>query len=188
MSMEKLAAPFLEKAKGGYYDDPKDAARAFLEHLRSDMLVLPYIAAVDAFQHWVYTYDEGAGELTADMLDEKWLEMEDRFLGAINYGDDIEFRKAGWHRKLHIFQIPFYYIEYGMAQVGAMQVWRNSQQIGAEEALRAYKTALGYGATKTLPELFEAAGAEFRFDEDMLSGLADMAQAKIEELESVINQ
>ena len=186
MSMEKLAAPYLMKSAGGYYNE-KDAARAFLEHLRTDMLFLPYMATVDAFQHWVYTYDESEGELTADMLDAKWLEMEERFLGAINYGDDQqEFRKLGWHRKLHIFQIPFYYIEYGMAQVGAMQVWRNSMEHGAEKALADYKTALGYGATKTLPELFEAAGAEFRFDVPMLSGIAEMVQAKIAELEAVI--
>ncbi|MEM8860204.1 MAG: M3 family oligoendopeptidase [Chloroflexota bacterium] len=185
MSMEKLAAPYLEKAKGGYYDDPKDAARAFLEHLRTEMFFLPYMATVDSFQHWVYTYDESDGELTAEMLDAKWLEMEERFLGAINYGDDLEFRKAGWHRKLHIFQIPFYYVEYGMAQVGAMQVWRNSQQNGADATLEAYKTALGYGATKTLPELFEAAGAEFRFDVDMLLGIAEMVQTKINELETI---
>ena len=186
MSMEKLAAPYLEKSAGGYYNQ-KDAARAFLEHLRTEMLFLPYMATVDAFQHWVYTYDESEGELTADMLDDKWLEMEERFLGAINYGDDTEFRKAGWHRKLHIFQIPFYYIEYGMAQVGAMQVWRNSMEHGAEKALADYKTALSYGATKTLPELFEAAGAEFRFDVPMLSGIAEMVQAKIAELEAIVN-
>lgn len=186
MSMEKLAAPFLEKSVGGFYNQ-KDAARAFLEHLRTDMLFLPYMATVDAFQHWVYTYDESQGELTADMLDDKWLEMEQRFLGAIDYGDDGEFRKTGWHRKLHIFQIPFYYIEYGMAQVGALQVWRNSLQHGAEKALSAYKAALGFGATKTLPELFEAAGAEFRFDAPMLSEIAEMVQAKISELEAIVN-
>ncbi|MFT5196115.1 MAG: oligoendopeptidase F [Cellvibrionaceae bacterium] len=186
MSMEKLAAPYLEKSAGGFYNE-KDAARAFLEHLRTEMLFLPYMATVDAFQHWVYAYDESEGELTADMLDNKWLEMEERFLGAINYGADTEFRKAGWHRKLHIFQIPFYYIEYGMAQVGAMQVWRNSLDQGAEKALADYKTALGYGATKTLPELFEAAGAEFRFDVPMLSGIAEMVQAKIAELEKIVN-
>lgn len=188
MSMEKLAAPYLEKAHGGYYTDPKDAARAFLEHLRSEMLFLPYMATVDAFQHWVYTHDdESEGALTADMLDAKWLEIEERFLGTINYGEDVAFRKAGWHRKLHIFQLPFYYVEYGMAQVGAMQVWRNSQQNGAQQALEAYKTALRYGGTKTLPALFEAAGAEFRFDTDMLSGIADMVQAKIKELKATIS-
>ena len=187
MSMEKLAAPFLDKEQGGYYNE-KDAARAFLEHLRTDMLFLPYMATVDAFQHWVYTYDENEGELTADMLDVKWLETEERFLGAINYGDDIEFRKTGWHRKLHIFQIPFYYVEYGMAQVGAMQVWRNSLKNEADVALQAYKDALSFGGTKTLPQLFEAAGAEFRFDVDMLSGIAEMVQAKIGELETVIQE
>ncbi len=187
MSMEKLAAPYLSKKFGGYYND-KDAARAFLEHLRTEMMFLPYMATVDAFQHWVYTYDESEGELTADMLDAKWLETEERFLGAINYGDDVEFRKTGWHRKLHIFQIPFYYIEYGMAQVGAMQVWRNSMNNGEDQTLEAYKTALGYGSTKTLPELFNAAGAEFRFDVDMLSGIAKMVQAKIAELEEVISE
>ncbi len=187
MSMEMLSAPYLVKEKGGYYNE-KDAAQAFLEHLRATIFFFPYMATVDAFQHWVYTYDGSDGEMTADMLDAKWLETEERFLGGIDYGDDIEFRKMGWHRKLHIFQIPFYYIEYGMAQVGAMQVWRNSLQKGADVALADYKSALTLGGTKTLPELFAAAGAEFRFDVPMLSGLADLVQAKIAELEAIVNK
>jgi oligoendopeptidase F len=94
-------------------------------------------------------------------------------------------RMTGWHRKLHIFTVPFYYIEYGMAQIGALQVWRNSlsDQAGA---LTAYRHALSLGGTKTLPELFAAAGAEFRFDTEMLTELVALVEDTIEALEKEV--
>jgi oligoendopeptidase F len=96
-----------------------------------------------------------------------------------------EARMTGWHRKPHIFTAPFYYIEYGMAQVGALQAWRNSlsDQAGA---LAAYRHALSLGGTKTLPELFAAAGAEFRFDTDMLADLVALVENTIDELEKAV--
>jgi oligoendopeptidase F len=96
-----------------------------------------------------------------------------------------EARRSGWHRKPHIFDTPFYYIEYGLAQVGALQVWGNSldDQAGT---VAAYRRALACGGTKTLPELFKAAGVEFRFDKEMLTGLVQLVEGTVKGLEEEI--
>ena len=84
----------------------------------------PYMAVVDAFQQWVYTHPDDA--LNAANCDTVWGEQWDRFMGGIDYSGFDDVKVTGWHRKLHIFQIPFYYVDYGIAQLGAVQVWRNS--------------------------------------------------------------
>ena len=89
---------------------------------------------------------------------------------------------TGWHRKLHIFHIPFYYIEYGLAQVGALQVWRNALR-DQRQAVATYRSALKLGGTRSLPGLYEAAAAEFRFDARMLSDLVGLIVATVAELE-----
>ncbi|MCA9947886.1 MAG: M3 family oligoendopeptidase, partial [Anaerolineales bacterium] len=138
MSMELLGAPYLTKDKGGFYNE-SDAARARLEHLESNINFWPYMAVVDAFQHWVYTNHKAATD--AANCDAKWGELWDRFMGGIDYSGFDDVKVTGWHRKLHIFQIPFYYIEYGLAQLGAVQVWGNSltDQAGA---IQSYLNAL----------------------------------------------
>ena len=175
MSMEKLAAPYLLKEKGGFYSK-RDAAHAFIDHLQNTILFLPYMATVDAFQHWLYTTET---EITAADLDQKWLELEQRFLSEIDYGDALEYQKSGWHRKLHIFQVPFYYIEYGMAQIGALQIWRNSLEHGEAAALAGYRNALQKGGTLTLPELFAEAKIEFRFDRELLTQLGQLIESQV---------
>jgi oligoendopeptidase F len=179
MAMEKIAAPYMTKKNGGFYT-ASEAARARIEHLETEILFLPYMAVVDAFQHWVYTHPEAAADSVN--CDATWGVLWDRFMPGIDWSGFKEARMSGWHRKLHIFTVPFYYIEYGMAQVGALQVWRNSlsDQTGA---LAAYRHALSLGGTKTLPDLFAAAGAEFRFDTDMLSQLVALVENTIEKLE-----
>ena len=178
MSMELLAAPYLTNQSGGFYTSPQ-AARARIDHLENILAFLPYMAVVDAFQHWVYTHPEQA--VNASQCDSTWQSLYKRFLPGIDWTDYEESLKTGWHRKLHIFTTPFYYIEYGMAQVGALQVWRNSLQ-DPSQALQAYRQALALGGTKTLPELFAAAGAEFRFDAEMLTGLVQLIEETTAEL------
>lgn len=180
MTMELLAAPYLTQDKGGFYT-PAEAARARIEHLEGILTFLPYMAVVDAFQHWVYTHPDAAQE--AKNCDQTWAALWDRFMPGVDWqGLDVE-RKTGWHRKLHIFTVPFYYIEYGMAQVGALQVWRNSLTDPAG-ALAAYRHALALGGTRPLPELFAAAGAEFRFDTTLLGELVDLIEQTIAQLET----
>ena len=149
------------------------------------VLFLPYMAVVDAFQHWVYTHPEEAAD--AANCDATWGALWDRFMPVTDWGGQETARVTGWHRKPHIFQSPFYYIEYGMAQVGALQIWRNSLE-DPEAALAAYRRALALGGTRTLPELFEAAGAEFRFDAQMLAELTELVEGTVAELEKDISE
>ncbi len=180
MSMELLSAPFLSKQYGGFYTK-QEAARARIEHLEGILLFLPYMAVVDAFQHWVYTNPELAA-ITGN-CDTAWGELWERFMPDVDFSGMEEERITGWHRKLHIFQVPFYYIEYGLAQIGALQVWRNSLH-DPDLAVLDYRKALSLGGTKNLPDLFAAAGADFRFDADILAELVALVEKTVQELET----
>jgi oligoendopeptidase F len=181
MSMELFSAPYLTKEFGGFYT-PAESARARIEHLEAIILFFPYMAVVDAFQHWVYTNPDQAAD--SARCDAAWDDHWTRFMPDIDYSGFEAERVSGWHRKLHIFHVPFYYIEYGMAQIGALQVWRNALQDQAA-AVAAYRHALALGGTKTLPELFAAAGAEFRFDTGMLTELVGLVEHAISELDAM---
>ncbi|MCC6601683.1 MAG: M3 family oligoendopeptidase [Anaerolineae bacterium] len=179
MSMELLAAPYLSRQHGGFYTTPQ-AARARIEHMEGIIAFLPYMAVVDAFQHWVYTHPQEAAHAT--QCDAAWDSLWLRFIPDVDWTGYEAIRQTGWHRKPHIFTSPFYYIEYGMAQIGALQVWRNSLT-NRSGALNAYRQALAYGGTKTLPELFASAGAEFRFDTELLTELVALVEQTTAELE-----
>jgi oligoendopeptidase F len=138
------------------------------------------MAVVDAFQHWVYA--DAPEEVTAAALDAKWSELWERFMVGIEYSGLEDAKETGWHRKRHIFLYPFYYIEYGFAQVGALQLWRNALQ-DPVRALEAYRYALGLGGTRPLPELYEAAGIQFSFDRETLRGLMELVEEKLSELD-----
>jgi oligoendopeptidase F len=160
MSMELLAAPYLTATNGGFYT-ARDAARARTEHLEGMLLFWPFMAVVDGFQHWAYTHPQDA--IVGDACDEAWAALWKRFIPDVDYSGLETVRATGWHRKLHIFQLPFYYIEYGLAQLGAAQVWANSLTDPAG-AMAAYRRALALGGTRPLPELYAAAGARLAFD------------------------
>jgi oligoendopeptidase F len=184
MSMELLAAPYLTAKEGGYYSEV-DAAHARIHHLEQQVLFWPYMTVVDAFQHWVYTHPRKAADPAS--CDEKWGELWARFIPGVDWSDLEEARVTGWHRKLHIFQIPFYYVDYGLAQVGALQVWRNSLS-DKQQAIRQYRQALALGGTRPLPELFAAAGAKFAFDAKTLTGLVGLIESTIDDLQQQITQ
>ena len=178
MSMELLSAPFLTDS--GMYTEA-EAARARLAHLESILTLWPYVAVVDAFQHWIYENHEHASDPVH--CDEKWSELYDRFMPGIDWGGMEQYKAARWQRQSHIIQSPFYYIEYGLAQLGAAQVWANSLHDFAG-AVRAYRKSLSLGSTATLPELFKAANAAFAFDAGTLKQSVDLIEQTIEELES----
>jgi oligoendopeptidase F len=180
MSMELLSAPYLTKEYGGFYEED-EAKRARIEHLEKTIMFLPYMAVVDAFQHWVYTNPEKA--MIPNNCDIKWTELWNRFqvyddLDSSEFEDVIA---TGWHNKLHLFHVPVYYVEYGMAQLGAIQVWGNALE-NQKEAVRQYRHALSLGGNATLPDLFEAAGAKFEFGEDMLQYAIDLVETNLREL------
>lgn len=182
MSMELLAAPYLTKDEGGFYT-PEEAARDRIAHLEKIILFWPYMAVVDAFQHWVYENVDAA--LDPDNCDEQWAALWDRFMVGIDYTGLEPDKRNGWHRKHHIHRLPFYYVEYGLAQLGAVQVWRNalSDQAGA---VAAYRRALALGGTADLPTLFETAGARFAFDAGTLGEAVDLIERTIDSLESTV--
>jgi len=181
MSMELLAAPYLTAESGGFYS-PADAARARSEHLEGMILFWPYMAVVDAFQHWVYTHADEA--MQPANCDAAWAGLWDRFMAGIDYSGLEAEKETGWQRKLHIFQIPFYYVDYGLAQLGAVQVWRGAldDQAGA---VAAYRRGLALGGTRPLPELYAAAGAKFAFDTATVSEAVALIERTLAQLEAV---
>lgn len=178
MGMEFLSAPYLNRA-GGFYTDA-DAARARIEKLETSIFFWPYMAVVDAFQHWVYENPRAA--MDPGNCDVEWGALWDEYMPGVDWSGLEEERVTGWHRKLHIFTSPFYYIEYGMAQLGAAQVWANSLR-NQKQAIADYKRALALGGTASLPTLFETAGAKFKFDAGTLRESVALMERTIEELE-----
>lgn len=179
MSMELLAAPFLTSDKGGFYS-PQDAARARIQFLEGGLLFWPYMAVVDAFQHWVYENLESARDTT--QCDKQWAKLWAEYMPGVDWSGFEDEMVTGWHRKLHIFEEPFYYVEYGLAQLAAIQVWRNSIS-DPEGAVKDYRNALSLGTSVTLPQLYKTAGAKFSFDQQTLSQAADLALNTISQLE-----
>jgi oligoendopeptidase F len=176
MAMELLAAPYLHQRDGGYYADEADYARARNEHLEGILLFWPYMAVVDGFQHWAYSNPEAADDPSA--CDQAWDGLWMRFMRGVDWAGLDDVRVTGWHRKQHIYRYPFYYVEYGLAQLGAVQVWRNALRDQAG-AVADYRRALALGGTATLPELFAAAGARFAFDRATLQDAVDLIEAQL---------
>lgn len=173
MSMELLAGPHLAQPTGYYAE--ADALSARLEHLEDLLVSLAHIASVDAFQAWVYTDPAGAD---AGARDAQWLRLRERFEAGVDWSGLDRERVARWYRQIHIFVYPFYYIEYAIAQIGALQVWRNARGDRAA-AIAAYRRFLALGATRPLPELYREAGVELRFDAAMLAELVAMVEEEM---------
>lgn len=181
MAMELMAAPYLSANEGGYYSEV-DAARHRIQHLQKIILFWPYMAVVDNFQHWVY--ENAAAAMDPANCDAAWTGLWQRFMPGVDWADFTSEMATGWQRKQHIFSSPFYYIEYGMAQVGAIQVWHNALQ-NRSEALARYRQALAKGGTISLPELYETAGARFAFDVPVMQDVVDLLEKTIAEQEAV---
>ena len=141
------------------------------------MDIFPWIATVDAFQHWIYSHP---GHTRAERQ-QAWLELMDRFGGDVDWSGHESVRANLWHRQLHIFLHPFYYVEYGIAQLGALQVWRNSKKDKAR-ALQDYHRGLALGGSRPLPELFAAAGCRFDFSRQNVQPLVQLVQNELANL------
>ena len=170
MSMELLAYDFLDE----FYTE-EDCCRAIRKHLEDVLKTLPWVATIDAFQHWIYTHPEHSQQDRTAF----WLELSKRFGGPIDWVGLSAEQEAAWHRQLHPFEVPFYYVEYGIAQLGALQMWLQYCQ-DAPSAIKAYKAGLSLGGSKPLPQLFNAAGLSFDFNVDMVSKLIDAVEAALE--------
>jgi len=171
MGMELLSLPHLEE----FYGHETDRARKrFLEDIVD---FFPFMARVDAFQHWVYTHVDAGREGRKD----EWVRLGRRFSPFVDRSGLERDERHSWHRKLHFFEAPFYYVEYGIAQLGALQVWMNSRR-DYEQAVAFYRNGLALGAARPLPELFEAAGCKFDFSQQTLRPLIEALMAEIERL------
>lgn len=169
MSMELIGYEGVES-----FYSREEAQRARRMHLEGVISGLCWIATVDAFQHWIYTHQGH----TREERRIAWLALLDRFGGDVDWSGYEEARGYMWHRQLHFFVVPFYYIEYGIAQLGALQVWANYRR-DRSQALTAYQRALALGGSRPLPELFAAAGCRFRFDAETIRGLVEMVREEL---------
>ena len=159
MSMELLGRPYFDMIYNA-----EDLRRVKRNQLVSVVKFLPFMVCIDAFQHWVYTNPS-----TAESRADYWESLVDEYLPHIDWTGLEEHKRIGW-QYLHVFQAPFYYIEYGIAQLGALQVWQNSLK-DYPGAVKLYKKALSLGGSQPLPALFEAAGGRFDMTEAMLKPL-----------------
>lgn len=180
MSMELLAAPHLARPIGFYPEE--DALSARLEHLEDLLQSLAHIASVDAFQAWIYTH-RGGTDATA--RDDAWLRFRDRFEPGCDWTGLRDERISRWYRQLHIFLYPFYYIEYAIAQIGALQVWRNARR-DPVQAIADYRRFLSLGATRPLPELYREAGVTLSFDAGLLAELVELVESEMADLRDAL--
>lgn len=172
MSMELMT----QEQWGEFYDE-EEANRAKMGHLEGVIFLLPWIATIDSFQHWIYSNPEHTREERAGV----WNSIRDRFGSNMNWEEYTKFRDVSWQQQGHLFGVPFYYVEYGIAQLGALQLWR-TQRKDPEKALSDYSNAMRLGNTKTLPELFTAADIKLGFDERHLSSLIQEVRTAMAEL------
>ncbi len=172
MGMELLAYDHLD-----VFYDGEDLHRARREQLEGIVNVFPWIATIDAYQHWLYLHPTH----TREARTAHWLSLNERFGGIVDYEGHEDARRAMWQRQLHLFGVPFYYIEYGIAQIGALQLWRNARQDKAQ-ALKQYREALALGGSRPLPELWSAAGLTFDFSKATLAPLIEDLMAELDKL------
>ena len=133
--------------------------RAKEHQLERTITIFPWIAIIDKFQHWVYENPLH----TVKERTTKWMEILQEFsTNSIDYTGLDMFREIGWQRQLHLFEVPFYYIEYGIAQLGALGIWKNSQS-DYNKAISDYKNALALGYSKSIVEIYNTAGITFDF-------------------------
>ena len=173
MSMELMAQPYLDE----FYDRPEDARRARRAHLEDLVRLLPWVATIDAFQHWIYLHPEH----TREQRIAQWLELDRRFGPAVSWEGLEKYRTVSWQRQLHLFEVPFYYIEYGIAQLGALQMWLQFREDRAS-AIGNYTRAMSLGGSRPLPELFGAAGLTFDFGPSTVRRLIEAVQEELEAL------
>jgi len=174
MSMELISMEHWDV----FFTNKDDLKRAKKEQLEKTLKTLLWIAAVDKFQHWIY---ENPNHSEEERMKE-WEKIISRYTSKIiDYSGLDEVKARGWQSQLHIFEVPFYYIEYGMAQLGAIAVWRN-YKTNPEKALDAYEAALKLGYTKSIPEIYKAAGIEFNFSPAYVNELSEFVKSELKKI------
>ena len=171
MSMELFSMDYWNV----FFKTSEELHRAKEQQLERVIIIFPWIATIDKFQHWVYKNPQHSLEERA----KAWVEISDEFTSPVlNYDGLDDYRSYGWQRQLHLYEVPFYYIEYGIAQLGAIGMWQQFKK-NKDAALNNYIQALSLGATTTLPNLFKAAGLEFNFSPEYISKLMQFVKSEM---------
>ncbi len=174
MSMELFSMDFWHS----FFNNSEELKRAKEHQLERVITIFPWIAIIDKFQHWIYENPQHSTEERAS----KWIEINDEFsTGELDLSGLEEFRKYGWQRQLHLFEVPFYYIEYGIAQLGAIGMWMQFKE-NKDRALDNYSRALALGGTRTLPELYQAAGIPFDLGPTRVKTLMDFVSGEMQKV------
>lgn len=163
-----------------FFDNKEELTRAKEQQLERVITIFPWIATIDKFQHWVYEHPQH----TEAERSEAWMSILNEFSSpVIDFSGLDQYRLYSWQRQLHLFEVPFYYIEYGIAQLGAIGLWQQFKQ-DPEKAINNYINALDLGGTRTLPDLFKAAGLEFDFSPKHISGLMQFVKQELEKVQA----
>jgi oligoendopeptidase F len=171
MSMELISYDGQDE----FYRTPEELNRAKEEHLEGIIKILPWIATIDKFQHWIYTHPTH----TAEERKVYWVQLSKEFgTGMVDWSGYELAQAYTWQKQLHLYEVPFYYIEYGMAQLGALAVWRNFLS-DKKRAVQQYKEALSLGYTKTIGEIYKTAGVEFNFSAPYIKELMKFVKAEL---------
>lgn len=174
MSMELFSMDFWDE----FFTSEEELKRAKEQQLERVITIFPWIATIDKFQHWVY---ENPGHTESERA-EAWMRIQDEFTSKeLDVSGLDEIRRYGWQRQLHLYEVPFYYIEYGIAQLGAIGLWQQYKN-DKDQAITNYISALSAGGTKKLPELFEAAGLKFDFSPAYISGLMQFVKGEMDRI------
>jgi oligoendopeptidase F len=161
-----------------FFSNEEELRRAKLQQLERAIVIFPWIATIDKFQHWVYENPQH----TVEERTAAWNRIQDEFsTGVVDWTGWESYRSIGWQRQLHLFEVPFYYIEYGIAQLGAIAMWKQYRE-NKQQALDNYVNALSVGSTRTLPELYKTAGIRFDFSPAYVKELAEFVQEEIEKI------
>ena len=172
MTMELLAMEHWEV----FFNDPKKLKEARLKQLERVFYTLTWVAVIDKFQHWIYTNPDHS----VDDRRQIWLKLFHEFQPEIVSNSGLEsYLEILWQKQLHIFEVPFYFIEYGFAQLGALAIWKKYRE-NPKQAIKNFKEALQLGNTKTIPETYKSAGIEFNFSRDYIKELALYLQEEIQ--------
>ncbi len=174
MSMELISSEYWDV----FYDNEGDLKRAKRTHLEGVINVLPWIATVDKFQHLLYLNPHQTAEERVKLWEQTAKEFGS---SVVDWSGYEKYYSKLWQKQMHIFEVPFYYIEYGIAQLGAVAIWRNFKQ-NPEKALNDYENALKLGYSKSIPEIYKTAGIEFNFGKEYISELMSFVKSELEKL------
>ncbi len=182
MEIAEVASMSMELFTMDYWDiffkDEEELRRAKLQQLERSISIFPWIATIDKFQHWVYEHPQH----TVEERTTNWIQILNDFsTSAVDWTGWEDYRAISWQRQLHLFEVPFYYIEYGIAQLGAIAMWKQYKE-NKQQALDNYVKALSLGSTRTLPELYKAAGIKFDFSPAYVKELANFVQQEIDKI------